>query len=71
MWISSQTRPDLSFDTLELSVSRNQASTKTLKKCLKVIRKAKERSSYLLFRPIGKSIALNDFADAGFCNLPD
>ena len=71
LWISSQTRPDLSFDTLEMSVSKNQASIKTLKRCLKVIKKAKEKSSRLVFRPIGEDMKLFVFADAGFCNLPD
>ena len=71
LWISSQTRPDLSFDTLEMNVSRNQASIKTLKRCLKVVKKAKERSSILVFRPNGEDIKLHVFADDGFCNLPD
>ena len=71
LWISSQTRPDLSFDSLEMSVSRNQASINTLKRCLKVIKKAKEKSSSLVFRPTGEDIKLYVFADAGFCNLPD
>ena len=71
LWISSQTRPDLSFDTLEMSVSRNNASTKTLKRCLKVIKKAKERSSYLVFTSTGGDLMLQVYADAGFCNLPD
>ena len=71
LWISSQTRPDISFDTLEMSVSRNHASMKTLKRCIKVIKKTKEQSSKLVFRPIGEQIALHVYADAGFCNLPD
>lgn len=52
-------------------MSRNQASIKTLKRCLKVIKKAKEKSSCLVFRPVGKDMKLFVFADAGFCNLPD
>ena len=71
LWISSQTRPDLSFDTLELSTLRNQATTRTLKRCAKVIKKAKQHTSQILFRPVGKDPILHVFADAGFCNLPD
>ena len=40
-WISSQTRPDVSFDSLELSVERNKASIGTLKRGNKVVGKMK------------------------------
>ena len=71
LWVSSQTRHDLSFDSLELSVARNNATIGTLKRCAKVMRKAKEKSSQILFRPIGESCVLHVYADASFCNLPD
>lgn len=71
LWISSQTRPDLSYDTLELNVSRNNASMRTLKRCAKVVQKAKQRTSQIKFRPVGDGLSLHVFADAGFCNLPD
>lgn len=71
LWISSQTRPDLSYDTLELNVSRNNASTRTIKRCAKVVQKAKQRTSQIKFRPDCEGQSLQVFADAGFCNLPD
>ena len=70
-WISSQTRPDISFDALELSIERNNASVGTMKRAKKIVKKIKERSSKILFQPIGEIVGLNVFTDASFCNLPD
>ena len=44
-WISPQARSDVSFDSFELSVERNKASTGTLKRANKVKRKIKMRES--------------------------
>ena len=70
-WISSQTRPDLSFDALELSIERNNASVATLKRANKVIKKVKQNESRMLIEPIGQIVSLVVYADASFCNLPD
>ena len=70
-WISSQTRPDLSFDALELSIERNNASVSTLKRANKVTKKVKESPSKYVIEPIGEIRSLNVFADASFANLPD
>ena len=70
-WISSQTRPDVSFDSLELSVERNKASKGTLKRANKVARKIKMRESEIFFPEIGELEKLEVYSDAGFCNLSD
>ena len=70
-WISSQKRPDVSFDSLELSVKRNKASIGTLKRANKVVRKIKMRESEIFFPEIGELEKLEVYSDAGFCNLPD
>jgi len=54
-----------------LSVARNNANVGTLKRCAKIVQKAKERSSQIIFRPIGEGYTLHVNADAAFCNLPD
>ena len=70
-WVSSQTRPDLSFDALELSIERNNATVSTLKRAKKVVKKVKEISSKVLFQTIGEIVGLKVYTDASFCNLPD
>ena len=70
-WISSQTRPNVTFDSLELSVERNKASSGTLKRANKVVRKIKMRESEIFFPEEGELEKLKVYSDAGFCNLPD
>ena len=70
-WISSQTRPDVSFDSLESRVERNKAFIGTLKSANKVARKIKMRESEIFFPEIGELEKLEIYSDAGFCNLPD
>ena len=70
-WVSSQTRPDLSFDALELSIERNYATVSTMKRAKKIVKKAKESDSKILFQPIGDIVGLKVYTDASYCNLPD
>ena len=70
-WVSSQTRPDLSFDALDLSIERNRATITTLKRAKKVIKKLKWSQSEIMLKPVGDSIKLKAYPDAGFCNLSD
>ena len=65
--ISSQTRPDVSFDSLELSVERNKASIGTLKRGNKVVGKMKMGESEIFFPEIGELEKLEVYSDAGFC----
>ena len=48
-WISFQTRPDVSFDILELSIEQNKAFIGILKRANKVVRKIKMRESEIFF----------------------
>ena len=69
-WISSQTRPDVSFNSFELSVEWNKAFIGTLKRASKVVRKINMRESEIFFPEIGELEKLEVYSDAGFCNLP-
>ena len=70
-WVSSQTRPDLCFDTLDLSVERNKATGATLKKAVKALRKLKAKDSTIRFSKVGDDLKIIVYADAAFCNLSD
>ena len=70
-WVASQTRPNLSFDSLELSVERNKATLSTLKRAKKVVKKLKSSPSIIKMKAIGRNPKLCVYPDAGFCNLPD
>ena len=61
----------MSFDALELSIERNNATVTTLKRANKVIKKLKEGESKMVIEPIGQIVSLDVYADASFCNLPD
>ena len=54
-WVASQTRPDLSFDSLELSVERNKATLSTLKRAKKVVKKLKSSPSIIKMKAIGRN----------------
>ena len=64
------TRPDVSFDSLELSIEWNKASIGTLKRVNKVVRKIKMREFEFFFPEKGELEKLEAYSDAGFCNLP-
>ena len=70
-WVGSQTRPDLSYDALDLSVERNKATLATLKRAQKVVKKLKSSPSSIKIKDVGHNIKLQVFPDAGFCNLSD
>ena len=76
MWAACQTRPDLSFDSLELSMEKIQATVNTMKKANKAIRKLKNfktKDLGIFFPRLGRkeSLKLLVYGDASFCNLPD
>ena len=71
-WLSTQTRPDISFDVCELSNSFKTATTNTLMKTNKVIRKVKQNKTSLLFPKMNlNSLKLVCYTDASHGNLPD
>ena len=72
-WVTDQTRPDASYDELELSMSINKATVKHLLKMNKMTRKLKLDRIFLKFCKIGplNKLKLTVFTDASFANLPD
>ena len=71
-WLSTQTRPDLSYDVCELSSKIKDATTSTLNDVNRVIKKAKHRSSCMFFPKMNlNSLSINCYADASHGNLSD
>ena len=72
-WVATQTRPDLSYDVLELSMITNRATVDHLLQANKVIRKLKSEALQIKFPRLGElsNLKLILFNDASFANLPD
>ena len=72
-WLATQTRPDLSYDALELNMSKKEPKIEDSLKANKAIRKAKQISSGILFPKLGKTddLKINVYSDAAWGNLPD
>ena len=54
IWAASQTRPDLGYDSLEMSYRNKDAKIKDIKNANKIIKKAKSKESFVTFNKIGK-----------------
>ena len=67
-WLSSQTRPDLCFDALNLSMNLNYAKNRDAKASKKVVMKAKQEKVAIKYSHVGdlKDLKLEVFADASF-----
>ena len=72
-WVATQTRPDISYDVLELSMITNRATVDHLLQANKVIRKLKSESLQIKFPRLGNlsNLQLLLFNDASYANLPD
>ena len=72
-WLGSQTRPDCSFDVLELSTAMKQPMQEHIVRANKTLKKLKLEDSNILFPDLGdpKSLKLVAFSDASHANLPD
>ena len=70
-WLASQTRPDLSFDALNLSMNLNYAKYKDAKFSKKSVMKAKQENVRIKYSHIGdfKDFKIEVFADASFGNI--
>ena len=70
-WLASQTRPDLCFDSLNLSVCLNKATNKDAKYSTKVVKRAKEERFQIKFSHLGpiEDLHLELFADASLGNI--
>ena len=71
-WASNQTRPDISFDVCQLSVSINNATYEDVARANKCVKKLKNDQVAIKFPSLGeiKDCQLKVYADASFKNLP-
>ena len=69
-WVASQTRPDLSFDALELNIMKNKL---TVSRANKAIRMLKRSKTDLVYPRLGSlnQFQLKVFSDASWGNLLD
>ena len=72
-WIATQSRPDLSFDVLDLSTYTDWSDSKLLSKINKVIRKAKNNQYRVAFPSLEslEDLELLLYTDASHANLSD
>ena len=73
-WLASQTRPDISFDVLNLSCDINKNPVVShLIEANRMIRKIKNKESKLVFPNLGTvdDLKIVAFTDASYANLPD
>ena len=72
-WLGSQTRPDCSFDVLELSISMKQPIKENIVRANKTVKRLKYEDCDILFPDLGNlnQLKLVVFSDASHANLPD
>ena len=70
-WLSTQTRPDLSFDVSELTSALKEKKTELITRINKVIRKAKREPSQIMIPsiPMMEKCELITYSDASFANV--
>ena len=70
-WAATQTRPDMSYTVVELSMMFNKSCLEDLKRANKSIVKLKSEQVHLRYPKLTGSLKLVTFCDAAFRNLPD
>lgn len=72
-WVGTQTRPDLSFDILDLSTEMTRGKVEDLERANKAVRTLKSECSQIRFPNLGRmeNLRLVVFSDAAFANLRD
>lgn len=72
-WMSTQTRPDICFDVLELSNSLKQPTVSDILKANKCVKKLRNETCIVQFPCLDMSsdFSLDVFCDASHANLPD
>ena len=70
IWLSEQTRPDLSFPSLEMSCKNRTATIQDMKDANKIVKQAKSETSQIKFGRIGKfeNLKILAFSDAAHLN---
>ena len=73
MWVTSQTRPDLSFETCIMSNAGNHLTVKTIHEANKAVRKLKPKRVDLRFPNLGNPSKLKviSYSDATYASLAD
>ena len=71
-WIATQTRPDISFDSFQMSTLLNRATAKDVKTCNKIIKKTKQENVVLKFSRLGNIEDLHiEIANASLGNIEE
>ena len=72
-WIATHTRPDIAFETCDLSVSHSRATVGDLLRLNKLVSRMKSDQLRMAFPKLKsvESCVLEAYADASFANLPD
>ncbi len=72
-WVANQTRPDVMFDSMELSTSMKDPKVEDLLRANKIVKKMKMEDCRLCFKAIGddRDLRLAVFSDASYGNLSD
>ena len=65
-WTATQTRPDLSYEVLELSIMKNHPHVDHLLKANKAVRKLKREENSILYPRLGsfENVEVNIYCDA-------
>ena len=70
-WISDQTRPDLCYEELEMSIKQRKATYKDVKLLNKMIKRAQEETYWIKYTKIpGSKWFISVFVDASLGGLP-
>ena len=72
-WISTTSRPDLSYDNLVLSTKLGNATVRDMRQAIKTMKKLKSDSTLMRFANLGnpQQWSLLAHGDAGYKSLPD
>lgn len=74
LWLSGRTRPDLSYDCMELSTYSKSPKVKDMLFLNKVVKKVQDKDSTIHFRPLDlktDNIRVVFYSDASLGNLPN
>ena len=70
-WAAQQTRPDISFEVLEMSMKLRNPTFEDLQRVNKCVKKLKFQEAHVMFRKIQSKPMIVSWSDAAFANLQD